>query len=53
MSTSDGQSRDRFVIARGISWAAMLGQDERDATDEEVALIAAAFGPFLAADGEG
>jgi hypothetical protein len=53
MSTSDGQSRDKFVIAPGISWAAMLGQGERDATDEEVALIAAAFGPFLVADGEG
>lgn len=36
-----------------ISWWAMLCEDERDATAEEIAAIEAAFGPFLSHDGEG
>jgi len=30
----------------------MLGNDERDATGEEIAALEAAHGPFLPADGE-
>lgn len=31
----------------------MLGKDERDATEEEIAALGAEHGPFLPADGEG
>lgn len=31
----------------------MLGEDERDATAEEIAAIEAVYGPLLPADGEG
>jgi hypothetical protein len=31
----------------------MLGQDERDATEEEIAALEAEHGPFQPADGEG
>jgi len=31
----------------------MLGEDERDATAEEIATIEAVHGPLLPADGEG
>lgn len=31
----------------------MLGEDERDATEEEIAALAETYGPFLPADGEG
>lgn len=42
-----------MIISRDTSWKAMLGKDERDATEEEVAALEAAHGPFLPADGEG
>jgi hypothetical protein len=41
------------MIDRGLSWKAMLGKDERDATDEEIAALEAEHGPFQPADGEG
>lgn len=31
----------------------MLGEDEREATEEEIVALEAAYGPFLPADGEG
>jgi len=31
----------------------MLGEDERDATEEEIAALEAEHGPFRPADGEG
>ena len=31
----------------------MLGEEERDVTDEEIAALEAEYGPFLLADGEG
>lgn len=47
------RSASEFVITRDTSWKAMLGKDERDATEEEVAALEAEHGPFLPADGEG
>lgn len=41
------------MIDREMSWKAMLGKGERDATGEEIAALEAEHGPFLAADGEG
>jgi hypothetical protein len=42
------------MIDRDVSWKAMLGEDEREATEEEVAAaVEAEHGPILAADGEG
>jgi len=41
------------VIDRDVSWKAMLGKDERDATEEEIAALEAEHGPFLPSDGEG
>jgi hypothetical protein len=35
------------------SWLAMLGEDEREATEEEIAALEAVHGPFHPADGEG
>jgi len=35
------------------SWLAMLGKDEREVSDEEIAALEAEHGPFQAADGEG
>jgi hypothetical protein len=35
------------------SWRAMLGKDERDVSDEEIAALEAEHGPFQVADGEG
>ena len=37
----------------GTSWWAMLGQDEREATEEEIGALETEHGPFQAADGEG
>lgn len=37
----------------GTSWRAMLGQDEREATEEEIGALETEHGPFQAADGEG
>jgi len=34
-------------------WEAMLGKDEREATEKEIVALEAAYGPFLPADGEG
>ena len=41
-----------MIVGRDTSWEAMLGEDEREAT-EEVAALEAAHGPFLPADEEG
>ncbi|MGE5283040.1 MAG: hypothetical protein ACM3N0_12120, partial [Chloroflexota bacterium] len=38
---------------RDTSWNAMLGEGERDATEEEIAALEAENGPLLPADGEG
>ena len=35
------------------SWRAMLGKDEREVSEEEIAALEAEHGPFQAADGEG
>lgn len=35
------------------SWRAMLGKDEREVSDKEIAALEAEHGPFQAADGEG
>ena len=42
-----------MITGRDTSWKAMLGKDERDATEEEIAALEAEHGPFLPADGEG
>jgi hypothetical protein len=47
------RSASEFVITRDTSWKAMLGKDERDATEEEIAALEAEHGPFHPADGEG
>jgi hypothetical protein len=47
------RSASEFVITRDTSWRAMLGNDERDATAEEIAALEVEHGPFLPADGEG
>lgn len=41
-----------FVITRDTSWKAMLGKDERDATEDEIADLEAEDGPVLPADGD-
>jgi hypothetical protein len=38
---------------KDTSWRAMLGKDEREATEEEIAALEAERGPFQPADGEG
>jgi hypothetical protein len=35
------------------SWRGMLGKDEREVSDEEIAALEAEHGPLQAADGEG
>lgn len=50
---TEERSANEFVITRDISWQAMLGEGERDATEEEIAALGAAHGPFQPADGEG
>lgn len=35
------------------AWRAMLGKDEREVSDEEIAALEAEHGSFQAADGEG
>lgn len=35
------------------AWRAMLGNDEREVSDEEIAALEVEHGPFQAADGEG
>jgi hypothetical protein len=47
------RSGGEFVITRDTSWKAMLGKDERVATEEEIAAREGEHGPFLPADGEG
>ncbi len=42
-----------MTVGRDTPWEAMLGEDEREATEEEIAAVEAAHGPFLPADGEG
>jgi len=42
-----------MIVGRDTPWEAMLGEDERETTEEEVAALEAAHGPFLPADGEG
>ena len=41
------------VEGKDTSWKAMLGEGERDATEEEIAVLEAEHGPFLPPDGEG
>lgn len=65
MAADGGRTSDRLgvvlpcedlllmTIGRDTSWKAMLGKDERDATEEEIAALEAEHGPFLPADGEG
>ena len=47
------RSAGEFVITRDTSWSAMLGEGERDASEEEIAALEAEHGPFQPADGEG
>ena len=42
-----------MIVGYDAPWKAMLGKDERDATDEEIAALEVEHGPFLPADGEG
>jgi hypothetical protein len=41
-----------MITGCDTSWKAMLGKDERDATEEEIAALEAEHGRFLPADGE-
>lgn len=41
------------VNIEGISWQAMLAEGEREATEDEIAVLEAEHGPFQPADGEG
>jgi hypothetical protein len=50
---TEERNANEFVITRDTSWKAMLGKDEREATEEEIAAIEAEHGPFLPAGGEG
>lgn len=50
---TEERSANEFVITRDTSWGAMLGKDEREATEEEIAALEAEHGPFQPADGEG
>ncbi len=50
---TEERSANEFVITRDTSWEAMLGKDEREATEEEIAALEVEHGPFLPADGEG
>jgi hypothetical protein len=50
---TEERSANEFVITRDTSWEAMLGKDEREATEEEIAALGAEHGPLLPADGDG
>jgi hypothetical protein len=50
---TEERNANEFVITRDTSWKSMLGKEERDATEEEIAALEAEHGPFLPADGEG
>lgn len=50
---TEERSANEFVITRETSWEAMLGKNERDATEGEIAALEAEHGPFLPADDEG
>jgi len=50
---TEERSANEFVITRDTSWQALLGKDELDATEEEIAVLEAEHGPFQPADGEG
>lgn len=50
---TEGRSANEFVITRDTSWKAMLGKDEREATEEEIAALEAEHGLFLPTDCEG
>lgn len=50
---TEERSANEFVITRDTFWQAMLGKDEREATQEEIVALEAAHGPFQSADGEG
>ncbi|HEX5763095.1 MAG TPA: hypothetical protein VFY04_08240 [Solirubrobacterales bacterium] len=50
---TEERSANEFVITRDTSWRSMLGKDERDATEEEIAALEAEHGPFLPPDSEG
>lgn len=47
------RSPSDFVIRRDTSWKAMLGKDERDATEEEIGVLETEHGPIPPRDGEG
>lgn len=40
------------MVIPDTSWKAMLGREEREATDEEIAALEAEHRPFLPMDGE-
>ncbi len=50
---TEERNANEFVITRDTSWKAMLGEEEHEATEEEIAALEAKHGPFLPADGEG
>lgn len=50
---TEERSADEFVITRDIAWKAMLGEDEREATEEEITALEAEHGPFQPTDSEG
>jgi hypothetical protein len=47
------EERSASEITRDTSWKTMLGKDEREASEEEIAALEADHGPFQPADGEG
>lgn len=50
---TEERSANEFVITRDTSWQAMLGKNEREATEEEIAALEGEHGPFQSSDGEG
>jgi hypothetical protein len=50
---TEERSANEFVITRDTSWQSMLGKGEREATEEEIAVLEAEHGPIQPADGEG
>jgi hypothetical protein len=50
---TEERSANEFVITRDTSWPVMVGKDERDATEDEIAALEVEHGPFQPADGEG
>jgi hypothetical protein len=50
---TEERSANEFEITRDTSWQGMLGEGERDATEEDIAALEAEHGPFQPAGGEG